>query len=144
MLMDDYLTKEDDSLDSGKRGHDLPDFCEASSHLCSIRKFVSSCALPDTVRLNYSSEVPHNTLKEFTLKREKSRFPINFVDNNTNPVVHSPTPPAPLRKFTATMPPKGSSTKPASKKPTTRSAISDVVTREYTIHLHKRVRKILV
>lgn len=45
----------------------------------------SLCALPDTVRLNYSSEDTHNTLTEFTLtnlKREKIRFPIIFVDNN--------------------------------------------------------------
>jgi large subunit ribosomal protein L31e len=39
------------------------------------------------------------------------------------------------------------STKPKSKKPTTgkpgRSAIADVVAREYTIHLHKRVRFLL-
>jgi large subunit ribosomal protein L31e len=31
-------------------------------------------------------------------------------------------------------------TKAASGKPTKRSAIADVVAREYTIHLHKRVR----
>lgn len=38
--MDDDLTEEDDSLDSGKRGHDLPDFFEASSrksYLCTNR-----------------------------------------------------------------------------------------------------------
>lgn len=30
----------------------------------------------------------------------------------------------------------------SSKKPTQRSAIADVVAREYTIHMHKRVRRL--
>jgi hypothetical protein len=37
---------------------------------------------------------------------------------------------------------KSKSTKPAAGKTAQRSAIEDVVAREYTIHLHKRVRSV--
>jgi len=41
------------------------------------------------------------------------------------------------------MPPKAKSSKAAASKPGQgRSAIEDVVAREYTIHLHKRVRSV--
>lgn len=128
-------------VETGKRGYGSGrlDFFAAKrtkSYLASA----SSCALPDTSRL---ARLKRSSAQQ-RQKIFKSRI-TSVENNNINQFLHPSTPTTtPSWKFTATMPSKGASTKPASKKPTTtRSAISDVVAREYTIHLHKRVRKII-